>query len=198
MKMRKKLLLLLVLGLCIPGMAHAYTAFVAFDNSMSSIVVDISAIELGVNGSSATFANGYLVTDSININGGLYTNGALPEPLALGNSWVVLPGGDFVTVADFTIPGPTPASAPGVAASIDAVDFFTVDINNIFDQNDLDITSMFTIDDGVAITSAIFSGSPVDGDMLYTISQVPIPSAVWLLAPGLLALIGLRRRNAHR
>ena len=193
--MKKAVLLLLAVLLLIPTYSSAYTVFIAVDDSVALqndlrtvVLDDLFPIATSVPlGSSVTFnpGPGEFVMDGIAPPSTLGFNGSVSSipPISAAGLWFY-----------YTDPTPPPSGTLVPPVLIQA-------LIEVTSPTDIQPTTKYDFDLTQTLEFASFNPGSFtipDPGAIYTLSEVPIPSAVWLLAPGLIALIGLRRRNARR
>jgi hypothetical protein len=148
-----------------------------------------------------TVDSAYLVVDLLGV-GAMNITPATPENPGILD--IYTPGA--IDVADLGDDAALRATLQGnLAGTAPLVDAFTMTSNGTYY---IDITDIYNgwVDGSITNNGLVFSalddgdgtkyasfGSP-DGSAPF-VSSVPVPGAVWLLGGGLLALVGLRRRN---
>ena len=188
--MKKLCILTLAIALLLPLNVSAYTTFIAADQSVAdeSDLIGLNLIDSDLPASAVPFST--YGTSTLSFDG--TEEQALPvsSPLqfALYDTGTGAHGFTWTSGA---------ISSPGVLFSY--FDGETSDFAPILDSSLLSSAGdpgKYTIDLTYEFTGFTVDGSSAltDGGALYTVTAVPVPSAILLLAPGLLAFFGLRRK----
>ena len=165
------------------GTANAYTTYIGIDDTLNlekiaSFGADVEGVEIG-----DLTLDAYTTTEDIIVGTDSYKGS-----VANNNNWQIWTTTDGVAGFDFTFADPyvTPL-IPGMICSLTGSSEFT--LTNFLLGSNANASGIYPLDEW-----QIFE-KPITDGIIYTYCNVPIPATVLLLVPGLLGLVGFRRKN---